>query len=470
MSAAKLLATLVSLVVLAPALGAGIGLAVASSPLPLHLPHAATVASPAVGAPFAVVSNFEDHTLGNWTATAGNASVVSSPSYLGEPALSSTGTGAAPQIDHATSGFSTGDPSLSFQAEVYDAASTHPSGFVGLLGPHGAVAVVGISGGSVWAGPSPQNLSKVAAIPTGTAQPSGWVQLLAFVSSTTGPGGTTWWMDVYVDETDVVAANVTVPNVANYLGAILETTGGTVLYTDLIFSTYQIPTTIPGYNNMDGYGQGSGLLVGLLPRFTSLTADVTLENWSIPQTGILSFQFNAMNTVGTTQNTCLGFFQLGVDLDPHGHLAPWYVPNGNCVAYYFNSHDTPKVSSGFVSPAGTHLSLRITDDRALRLIHFTIVDYNVTGANRTVSVTIPYNGTLFEGAYTQVEWQPCCSHAPISSYFFNGTMSGLTISGGSLSAPLPLPASYMIPFALDVPPSWNYGFYDVPNSGYAQVA
>ena len=32
-----------------------------------------------------------------------------------------------------------------------------------------------------------------------------------------------------------------------------------------------------------------------------------------------------------------------------------------------------------------------------------------------------------------------------------------------------LPASYMLPYALDVPPSWNYGFYNVPAAGYAQV-
>jgi hypothetical protein len=73
---------------------------------------------------------------------------------------------------------------------------------------------------------------------------------------------------------------------------------------------------------MEGYGQGSGLVVGLLPAYSNLTAQMNLHSWSVPQNDILSFQINAMNLTGTTVSTCHGFFQLGVDLDPLGRIAP----------------------------------------------------------------------------------------------------------------------------------------------------
>ena len=42
-----------------------------------------------------------------------------------------------------------------------------------------------------------------------------------------------------------------------------------------------------------------------------------------------------MNYIGTVDSTCHGFFQLGVDLDPGGYIAPGTVPGTNCVAHYF---------------------------------------------------------------------------------------------------------------------------------------
>jgi hypothetical protein len=468
MTLSRTLTIVVAVLAFGPFLGGGAGLAagaVASLEAPLaHAPVAATA-----GSPFAFVSNFENHTLGNWTATSGTAAVTTTPNYLGEPSLassSSIATGGTPQIDQASSGIVPGASAISFQVELNYAHGG--TGFFGLTGPHGFVAVVGIlRGSSVWAGATVATATDLGAIPTGTAQPAGWVELIALL----GPSSTStaWQMQVYVDRTDVVAGlNLSVPSAGAYTGAEIRTNAGTVDYTNIVVTTYQIPITIPGYNNMDGYGQGSGLLVTTLPQFTTLTAQMTLTNWSIPQDGILSFQINAMNRVGTTQNTCFGFYQLGLDLDKHGHIAPWYVPRNNCVAYYFASQTT-SVNTGFTTPMGSHLTLRIFDDVATSQIDFEIIDRSITGANQTSQITIPYNGSLFEGVYSQLEWQPCCSNFPITSYGFNGSLSGFTISGGSLAAPMVLPASYMVPFALDVPPSWNYGYYDASASSYAQV-
>jgi hypothetical protein len=188
----------------------------------------------------------------------------------------------------------------------------------------------------------------------------------------------------------------------------------------------------------------------------------------VPQAGILGTQINAMNRVGTTVSTCRGFYQLGVDLDPGGRIAPWYVPGFNCVATYFATNST-RSNGGFVTPAGSHLGLSITDNAVPHSIVFRIVDYSVHGANRYWNATIPYVGTDFFGAYTQLEWQPCCSKYPIGSYFYNGSFSHLRIVGGNVTAPMSLPASYMIPFALDVPTSWNFGYYDAATASYSQI-
>jgi len=458
----------VMVLLLIPALPVGMG-AVAPALSGIHLPHTGIHPLAASG-PFVSVSNFEDRHLDGWSPTSGTATVSTTTNYLGEPSLKSTVRGSVPQIDHTTRSFVAGDASLSFQAVVNYAASG--AGFVGLADRTGPVAVVGISAGSVAAGATPATATAIGPIPTsGTAQPAGWVDLLVYLNATTPstPNTAPWLMTVYVDRTDVAAAtNLRLPGAGNYTGAILDTTAGTVYYTDLTFTTYQIPTTIPGYNNMDGYGQGSGLIVSLLPGFTTLSADMTLSNWNVPQAGIIGTQINAMDYRGTTLSTCTGFFQLGVDLNPGGRIAPWYVPGVNCVATYFATNST-RSNGGFVTPPGSHLTLSITIDPTARTIEFQIVDLSVALSHRYWNASIPYYGTKFFGVYTQIEWQPCCSTHPIGSYFFNGTVTHLRISGGNLTSVQPLSASYMIPFALDVPPSWNFGFYDAPMAGYAQV-
>jgi hypothetical protein len=446
---------------------AGVGMASLSSAPALGL-RAPTGGVPARA--FAFVSNFEDLALDGWHATRGTASVTALVNYEGEPSLRSTAAGSRVQVDTAQSGFVLGDAAISFQAE-FDYASGG-TGFIGLAHGGAPLAVVGVGGGSVLAGPTPSLATMVMTIPTtGTAQPAGWVDLMvsAFAVNPKHPTTSAWLMNVYVDRTDSIAAtNLSVPGAGNYSGGIIETTHGSVDLTNVVFSTYTIPTTIPGYNNMDGYGQGSDLLVSVLPAFTTLSAQMTLTSWNTPQRGILSFQINAMNWTGTVRPTCHGFFQLGVDLDPHGRIAPWYVPGKNCVAYYFATNSS-RVAPGFPTPLGSRLDLKITDDVATRTIDFSIVDLSVLGANRTSSTSIPYSGSEFFGTYTQVEWQPCCSLYPISSYFLNGSLAHLHVSGGNFTGPTPLPASYMLPYALDLPPSWNLGYYAVSYSGYSQV-
>ena len=458
----------VALLMVVPLLPAGAGAVAGSLASPLHAPAAPAVIPP-VGA-FAAVTNFEDGHMDGWHAAKGSASISTSVTYLGEPSLLSSTVAPARQVNVLTKNFVTGDKSLSFQAVVHYGAGGR--GFVGLGIGSQAVAVVGVGGGKLWAGPDPAHVVSLGSIPTtGTAQPTGWVEFWVQLTATTPhhPASSPWTMDVYVDRTDQSAATgLSLPDVGNYTGAVVVTTSGTVAYSNLIFTTYGIPTLLPGYNNMDGYGQGSGLLVSVLPAFTVLRSTMTLTNWNVPQRGILSFQINAMNYSGTVKSTCRGFFQLGIDLDPNGHIAPWYVKGTNCVAFYFATN-TSAISGGFKTPPGSVLTLAIIDHPALHTIEFTIVDTSITGTNRVSDASIPYTGSEFFGSYTQIEWQPCCSHTPISSYFFNGSLSHLRISGGNLSGVQNLDAQYMLPFALDVPPSWNLGYYVGKTASYDQV-
>ena len=421
---------------------------------------------------FAFVSNFEDGGLDGWSSASGTPpSVSASPSYAGENSLAT----AAPQTDVASTGFVPGDPFLSFQVAV-DAGTG--SGYFGLYAGSASsptpVAVVGVEGGQVVAGATPGSDQNIGPIPSGTAYPSGWVLISANVYAASSQNGkaSTWTMQVYVDQTEAANLTVSVPQAGAYVGAVIETTSGTVYYSDIVVATYQIATTVPGYNNMEGYGQGSGLLVTMLPAFTTLSAQMSLSSWDTPQSGILSFQINAMNYYGTvaTTSSCVGFFQLGVDLNPGGYLAPWYVPGKNCIAHYFLNSQNPAGQQGIYTGPNTHLSLSIVDDTSAKAITFTIT---VTSPALTSPVTFsasrPYNGTEFYGTYTQLEFQPCCNAYPIGSYDLNGELYGMQTgqAGGPLQS---LPASYMLPFMLDAPTSWFLGYYQGSASGYQQTS
>jgi len=428
------------------------------SPIPRSAPVSSTKGA------FAFVSNFESGGLQNWIVVQGKQpKVVNTPNYFGEPSLESSATASSPQVDEATQGFITGDSFVSFQVAIYTKSGV---GFFGLFGSSGPVAVVGVENGYIVAGSSPSNVVRVEPIPKDTVYPSGWVYIAANVynASTPSSPNTGWVMQLFVDRTDQPAASVSVPQAGNYQGAIIYTESSTVYYTNIVVTTYEIPIYIPGYNNMMGYGQGSGLLVNLLPAFYNLSAVMVLKSWSTPQQGILSFQINAMNYYGTTRSTCVGFFQLGVDLDPNGTIAPWYVPGKNCFAHYFLSSQNPAVQPGVPTPMGTVLTLSIVYEQSE--IVFTIHDLNTSA---TYTASIPYNGTPFYGAYTQLEFQPCCNLYPITQYRVNAELQQMqivTITGQRIS----LPASYMLPFTLDAPPSWSFTYYNSQQAGYQQIS
>jgi len=430
-----------------------------------HLP-ALSKATSGAGA-FAFVSNFESGTLEGWTSTAGTApTIVSSPNYFGEPSLSSISS-SGPQTDNANQGFVLGDSFVSFQVAMN---AQDGSGYFGLTGSGGLVAVVGISGGQVYAGSDPSSAVSVKSVPTGTAYPSEWAYLTANVYDASTPSNPKagWVMQLFVDRTDVVAATIRLPSAASYTGALIETTAGTVCYTNIVVTTSEIPRYVPGYNNMDGYGQGSGFYVTLLPAFYSLTAKMDLTSWSTPQVGVLSFQINAMNDYGTvsTAHSCVGFFQLGVDLNPDSTIAPWYVTGRNCIAHYFLPSQKPAIQPGVYSPQGTKLVLSIVDDQNAKQVNFTIKDLTT---KQVFTDSRPYNGTLFFSSYTQLEFQPCCNQYPISDYKVNGALYDMQITTQSGSVQ-PLPASYMLPFVLDAPPTWSLTYYQGSSAGYTQLS
>ncbi|MEM0159127.1 MAG: hypothetical protein QW812_06420, partial [Thermoplasmataceae archaeon] len=264
-----------------------------------------------------------------WETLSGNPSIQSSVNYYGEPSL---------QLMQGTSLFSDrnitpGDQLVSFQVAINSAGG---NGSISIVNSQNqSVACIAINGSLVYAGTSQHSLKEVGSIPTTSAYPAGWAYISANLLNASTHKTEKWELQLFVDQTDSVFANITVPGGYSYSGIILSSSFGTVYMTDIIFTSYEIPIYLPGYNNMEGYGQGSGLIVSLLKPFTILHANMILGNWTALQQGILSFQINAMNYYGATRSTCVGFFQLGIDLDPNGTISPWYVAGTNCFAHYF---------------------------------------------------------------------------------------------------------------------------------------
>ncbi len=413
--------------------------------------------SPVGSKAFAFVSNFESKTLEGWKSILGSSpSVVTLPSYSGEPSLKSSAA-SQDQVDYANKGFARGQSSLSFQVAMKAASGT--SGYIGLhAGNYSLVAVVGVRNGKVVAGPSLSSLTTIESIPTGTAYPSGWVYIISDLAFS----GKSSTMQVFVDQTEQVSGQVTVPNAGNYQGALIETTKGTVYYTNVIFTTFQIANVVPGYHPMQGYGgrvASANGFVRLLPAYSNLTATMTLNSFSVPESDILSFQINAQNYTAATQSSCVGFFQIGLFLDSSkGYVDPWYVPDGNCIPYSFPQGSTLQI------PAGEQVILSIVFEKSSHQILFQEV-YPQIG--KTLSQTIPYSGGAFYSAYTQMEFQPS-SNYPISEYKLKGSIFGLqiTLTGGSKEY---LPANYMMPFNLDAPTSWDVHYYVSKTAGYDEL-
>ncbi len=427
------------------------------------------IKAPAVGTAgsFAFVSLF---TSGNnyadygWNEISGQGKplIVNSPNYFGEPSLQLFGG----QTLETNSNVTPGDQFVSFQLAVNAADGT---GYFAIVNSDNqSIVSVVVSGYNIVVSSRASNTKVAGTVPQPNSYNDGWVYLSGNLYNSSKNNKYSWTFQVFVDETNSTFATVSAPLGPSYSGIQISSIAGKVYFTDIYFTSYEIPIYLPGYNNMEGYGQGSGLLVTLLPAFTILHANMIIDNWTSLQNGILSFQINAMNYYGATRSSCKGFFQLGVDLDPNGTIAPWYVSGTNCVAHYFLNSSNPAVQSGFYTPSGTNLGLTIEYFPQYKYIFFQIIDYSVTGSDRYWNATIPYNGTEFYATYTQLEFQSV-AESSIMSYHFNGSLYNMTY-GNSWDSLVPLNSSYMLPFVLDAPSTWSLTYYNGENSGYSQIA
>lgn len=400
---------------------------------------------------FAFVSNFESNSIAPWSVLNGSKpKVVSSPNYSGEPALMSTPKNNIP-VDYANKGFVAGLSYLTFQVAIDPSPGSNA--FFGLGLSNGTfVVLVGVQNGEVVIGSNPSSLEDVEDIPIDSAQPSGWVYLSAIATGTS--------LYLYVDQSTNYNALISVPSLSTYTGALIETANERAYYTDIVVTSNDIPFSgsTKSYNNMEGYGQGTADNVNLLPEYYNLTAEMTLNNWSIPQNNELSFQINAMNLTGTEKDTCHGFFQLGVDLNNNSYIAPWYVIGTNCGAKYFHT------LNGVSTPQGSELVLSIVWSQESSSINFSIDDKSI---GDVFSKSIPYSGGGFYSSYTQLEFQPCCNEYAISDYKFQGSLYNMQIVETNNSSEF-LPSSYMLPFTLDAPLSWNFNYYVGSEAGYLQ--
>lgn len=414
---------------------------------------------------FAYVSGFNsggNYADYGWNLLSGKASLSTNVNYYGEPSLK-LGRNAAVFTDE---NITAGGQFVSFQFAVNAAKG---SGTFSITDSQGnSIVYVTADGNTVTAGAAGNSMTSSGTAPANSAYPAGWMYISGNLYNSSTNKQFSWTMQLFVDQTTSVFANVSAPMGYSYGGLQLSENSGSVYFTNIVFSSYEIPIYLPGYNNMEGYGQGSGLLVSLLHPFTTLHADMMLNSWSVPQAGILSFQINAMNYYGTTTSTCVGFFQLGVDLDPNGTIAPWYVEGTNCYAHYFIKSNSPAMQNGFATPAGTKLGLTIQDNTTTKTILFQIIDYSVGGADRYWNASIPYSGTEFYGTYTQLEFQPV-AEPQILSYHFSGTLYNMAY-GSSPSGMSLLNSSYMLPFTLDAPPSWSFTYYNGHTAAYNQIA
>lgn len=214
--------------------------------------------------------------------------IVQEPSYWGgEPSLESIAS-STPQIDIIKPGLvvAGGDQFISFQVAINYGSG---SGFFGLVNrSYAPVAVVGgVSNGYVWAGPNLTDLRPIESLSnlTDSLYPPGWVLLMVNVYDAASPSNKSagWVMQVFVDGTYMPPAEVAVPQAGNYYTAAIITTNGTAYYSNVVVTSLEIPTYLQKYNNMEGYGQGSGLLASLLPPFYNLTTLVLLRHWESPQ-------------------------------------------------------------------------------------------------------------------------------------------------------------------------------------------
>ena len=437
--------------------------AMATAPHFINLKNDIKAKATTLSGNFAFVSEFTsggNYSSYGWTAYGNPMPVITNKTnFYGEPSIELSKNTFVTSYKNVTAG----QNFVSFQAAIYAQKGNASISIINQAGQQ--IAEVNVYKNEIFAG-SMGVETYLGNAPSSSSYPQGWVFIIANIQNTSTNKAFSWTMQLFVDETDKIFANVSVPMAYQYAGIELGSENGNSYFTDIIFTSYQIAIYYPGYNPMEGYGQGSGLVVSLLSPFTVIHANMLLKNWNVPETGILSFQINVMNYYGTTRSSGVGFFQLGVDLDPNNHIAPWYVPGKNMVAHYFMNSSSPAISSGFYSPNNTELSLTIEYLVSDNEILFQIVDYNVSGNFMYWNATIPYNGTEFYSSYTQLEFQPS-SNYPIQDYYFNGSLYNITVGNGVNQ--VPLNNSYMLPFELNAPTTWSLTYYGSATNGYNEI-
>ena len=425
----------------------------------MNAPASSTAGAFALTSYFTSGGNYASY---GWQLSSGNGkrdSISTGTAYFGEPSLSVSDS----ELIN-TNGVITGDQFISFQVAVN--AGKGMGMFAVVNGNSQPIATVGVMGNSVYGGTNTQDLKLLGTAPSQSVYPGGWLYMTANVMNSSTQKTFSWTMQLFVDGSNTVFANLSVPNAYQYAGiALINQEHTAVYFTDIVFTTYEIPIYLPGYNPMEGYGQGSGLLVNLLPAFTILHANMTLNSWNVPENNILSFQINAMNYYGTTTSSCVGFFQLGVDINQNMHIAPWYVEGTNCIAHYFLSSNNPAPQYGFMAEPNSTLSLSIIINQNSTL-SFQII-YFGSGLTKYFNATIAYSGTDFYSTYTQLEFQPSSDY-PINDYYFNGSLYNIAY-GSSMSSMRTLNGSYMLPFILNAPPTWSFAYYQSSISGYQQI-
>lgn len=385
-----------------------------------------------------------------------------STTYFGEPSLALTAGTIITTNRNITGGFH----NVSFQ---YAIRVTGGNGTFKITDSSGiSVASITVGGRAVHVTTSPGVAPIVKSIPDSALLPGGWLLVSGNLYQNNTNVSLPWILQVFLGGTDSVYGEISTPLGDYYSGVDLSSNNGTVYFTDVIVSNDLIGVNQQGQNSMEGYGQGSGSLVSLLQPFDLIRADVLLNNWTSTLFGVFSIQINVMNYTGAINPTGIGFFQLGVDLDPNGLIAPWHVNGVNEVAVYFLEHVGPADFPGFYTPKGTILQLTIFYNTDAHSILFQIVDEEVNGAGKYWNATIPYSGPSFYAAYTQMEVS-AVNVTQTSGFGFSGEVYNISY-GQVLNCLTPFNSSYMVPYFINTPSSWNLGYYNQSISGYSQSA
>jgi hypothetical protein len=409
---------------------------------------------------FTQSNNYTDY---GWSLVSGEPTplISSFPNYFGEPSIA---------LANGTTLFSDksvvkGDKAVSFQFVIN---ANDGNGSFAISNSTGAsIAAVSVDGTNVSISSGNGSSSFSGEISPTSEISNGWVLVSGNLFNYTEGNTSGWRLLLFLDNTSSVFANISAPLGYSYGGVEISSSSGDVYFTDIIFTSYRMALFIPGYNNMEGYGQGSGALVSLLQPFTILHSNFMLYNWSVARYSTLSFQINVMNLTGAESPTSNGFFQLGVDLDPNGKIAPWYVTGKSAIAIYFNNHPSPDYMPGFDTPNGTLLGLTIQYIPLEEKIIFQIVDYSVNNQFRFWNTSIQYNGPEFCAAYTQIETSSM-NGSQLNNYRFNGTMYNISY-GSDMSSMTLLNSSYMLPFSIDAPLNWSLTYYSDVTAGYRQM-